>query len=265
MADPALNAAGLDRTADRQIRTVGAAQLTVSHDVGPYLDSIPGLEFDAVRTDRGFGPNSVLTTAGKDIVAVSATTRFGATGRTTMPDGVITAAVVTAAAPGSRWCGIDLAPGTLVVWGDAADHTGQDPAGLGYTFMATSQDRLTEVADQLGVTLSLPGRGQVHTLPPAPQARALGYTLAAVVEEAAGGIGLDINREHDVMHTFISALTTDGRLQRGRCRQGARQPDHHPHLHRIRLGGRSDGHPPGVVFSRPRVRAAAALCVRRAL
>lgn len=81
--------------------------------------------------------------------------------RTTLGDNQVLLAHIDASTPGSRWCEIDLKAGALIAYGPAAEHAAVNLPGLEFSFVAANIDLIAGLADEAGVTLHLPARGEV--------------------------------------------------------------------------------------------------------
>jgi AraC-like DNA-binding protein len=110
------------------------------------------------------GSTEVRTSVEPRFIANSVTTGIPIAGQSALPDDVVIVAHIAKSPPGSRWCGIDLEPGDVIVYAPSADHTGVDQPGLEFTFVATSLDQAEEMADGLHLDLTHPERGSVRAM-----------------------------------------------------------------------------------------------------
>ena len=175
------------------------AAFSVVDSVDGYTKSVAGVQVEAVRTGLGTGPNRVLTVQDDGLMFTSSDIGFPLRTRTTIGDDHVIVGCVEAAPPGSRWCELDLLPGTMAVYGPGAEHTGISPPGLRFKFAAIAADRLTELADQLESPLELPARGQVREFTAAPHAREVVSSRSELA--AAGTI-----EAADLQHTSAAVL-----------------------------------------------------------
>jgi AraC family ethanolamine operon transcriptional activator len=147
-----------------------------------YTEAVAGVVVDTVRLGEGLGPSVIRTAVEQRFIATSGTAGMPLAHHSTIPDDVVVVAHIARASPGSSWCGIDLEPGTAIVYSPSADHAGVDQSGLEFTFVATSVDQIGELADRLHLDLPRPERGMVRAAPRGAQAvdrtfRALAGTM----------------------------------------------------------------------------------------
>ena len=188
--------------------------VSVVEEVDGYSKAVMGIKIEAVRTGLGFGPNVVRATQGEGFVATSVTVQFPMLTWTTIGDDRVLAACITSAPPGSRWCEIDLQPGTVLIYAPGAEHTAVNPAGVSFTFAIAKQHELGELAQQLGLGFKPPPRGQVHALEPSVKSNALSSRLSSLVDAAVAGVPPQHNREDDILHAMTAALSEDRRSRR---------------------------------------------------
>jgi AraC-like DNA-binding protein len=134
--------------------------------------------------------------------------------RTTIPDDMILMAYIRSATPGSRWCEIDLKPGTVVVYAPAAEHTARNLPGLDFMFAITNQRRLDEHAEQLGIRIEAPPRGEVHRLARTPKTDLVGPVFSTFADSAATGEWPSTVCGDDVLRAMTHALSEEVRVQR---------------------------------------------------
>lgn len=209
-SDIPVNAAG----ASAPTGSEPAAVVTIADEIEQYTSAIPGAEVAAVRTGGGFGSSVLVTTTGRGFVAASGSLGFPVLGRATLGEDTIAAACITSAPPGSRWCEIDLEPGTVLAYGPEADHHAVSPAGLEYSLAITRQRHLEVIAQQLDLDPAIPPHGQVHALAASGSTNALRSVLAGVVDTAIAGVSPDADGEHDLLHALTAALSVGDRARR---------------------------------------------------
>jgi len=175
---------------------------------------VKGVDIKVIRTGRGDGPTTVSTVRSGSVVATSTSIGFPMASRSTMGDDVVVAACITSAPPGCRWCGIDLDAGTLLIYGPGAEHTAVNPAGVSFSFAATTQEALAERSELLGASISPPPRGQVHVLPPEPRASVLAHSVVGWVEASVAGTRQTHGGDEPLLDAMIGALSTGRRLHR---------------------------------------------------
>lgn len=187
--------------------------VSIVEEVDDYERSVRGIQIEAVRTGRGLGPNIVRTTHGDDFVATSVQTQFPMVGRTTISDELVIPVAITSAPPGSNWCGIDLEPGNVLIYGPGAEHTAINPAGIGFSFAAVPHNELASAANDLGLPYRPPSRGQVHALAPSPAVEALASCLSSLMDAAMAGVTPQQNGSR-ILHRLAAALSEDRRSWR---------------------------------------------------
>lgn len=154
-------------------------------DVDGYRGAVGGVDIAAIRAGQGSGPNRVMTVSHDDVTLTACDIGFPIRSHTTLGDDRLVISVMRTAPPGNRWCGIDLRPGLTLVHGPAAEHNATNREGLGFTFATTSAERLQERADQLGISIDLPGRGEVRELAPTTAAGEIRGAFAGVTTRGA--------------------------------------------------------------------------------
>ena len=181
----------------------------VVDEVDGLRQSIAGVEIEAIRTQLGPGPNRVLAADVGHFVFNSISQGFPTRSRTTIPDDVVIAAAITAAPPGSRWCEIELRPGSIIIYGPGTEHAAVNLPGLRFAFAIIRLDDLAQCADALMSSVATPPRGVVRevaltdaTLPLKP---ALDF-----FEDAAGRNGCSLQRPADDVARALVLAMTDG-------------------------------------------------------
>ena len=157
-----------------------SSRCVVADDVDAYSGALPGLHLDVVRTGAGFGANTTQSVLFDDVTLSSGQIGFPVLGRTNVAEDRVIAALVTTAPPGSRWCDMDLEPGTVLLYGSGAEHTGVDPAGLEFVFTTVELDSLNETASHLELRQPSVPRGHVYTLAPVAEVRFLATVLQSI-------------------------------------------------------------------------------------
>lgn len=150
-----------------------------------YERSVRGVEIQSVRTGEGHGPTSVKSDVGAGYVVTSVTAGFPMLNSATVDDGVVAATAIRSAPPGARWCGINIKPGMVVVYGPGVEHTAVNPEGMSFAFAIAAVGHLSRIADSMQVELAEPGAGEVATLVPSPASVRLHETIATHCDETA--------------------------------------------------------------------------------
>ena len=143
-----------------QPRSVEVAQTSVS-DADGYERSVGGIAIHAIRSGVGIGANRVSVVSDGVVTATSCDLGFPIMTSTTIGAERYIISLIRSSA-GSRWCGIDLQEGSVLVHGPSAEHTAANKVGLGFTFTAVSGEALRERANMLGVRIALPETGKVR-------------------------------------------------------------------------------------------------------
>jgi AraC-like DNA-binding protein len=186
------------------------------NEVDRYAKSIAGVEIEAVRNGNSEGANTVLTVREPRFTMTASDVRMPLLSRTTVGDDQVVMTYIRTARPGNRWCGIDLEAGSLLVYGPSAEHTAITRPGLGWTCTITDVDRLAASAEQLGIPIEPPPRGEVWEIPRSGRSQAVGTALCALTE-TAGVSSNNLDRpSDDVLRTMVLALAgTEHRYSAG--------------------------------------------------
>lgn len=197
-------------------RPIDTSQLVVADEAEVCSVALPGLTLDVIRTGAGHGPNITRSRDFGDVVIASRVIQFPIVGRTDIADHRILAVLITAAPEGSRWCEIDVEPGTVLLYGSGSEHTEVSPPGLSFSSVLIDCERLEELADQLDLPLRLPGKGMVDAFGPSPSVR----TLAAVLSSRRNPLtstAFGPTQGSSALHAVAAALSEDapnGRIGR---------------------------------------------------
>lgn len=138
------------------------AHVTESDD---YAKTVRGVDIEVIRVGGEAAATEIRSSVAPEWVATSMRIGFPVLSRTTLPDDQIAVGVVEHAPPGSRWCGIDLERGDVVVYGPEAEHTAVNPAGMRFSFAVMSTEDLAQESDLLDVYSKVP-RGSVERMLP---------------------------------------------------------------------------------------------------
>lgn len=160
--------------------SVNISQFVTADGVDAYSAALPGFHLDLVRTGVGFGPNITWSVSFDDVALCAGAIGFPMLSQTNVTDGRVAAALVTAAPPGSRWCEIDLQPGTVLLYGPGSDHTGISPAGLEFAFVTVDIDTLGRAAHQLELRQGRIAAGSIWSVAPTADVRSLAAALRTV-------------------------------------------------------------------------------------
>jgi AraC-like DNA-binding protein len=181
---------------------------SVADEAEMYASSFPGLDVEVVRIGHGDGPNVTRRTEFEDIALATGSIGFPMLGKANIGENTVLINLMTSAPPGSRWCGIDLEPGTLMLYAPGALHTGVSPVGLRFSFVATNVQAIAETADRLELEVDLPEKGRVRALNPTPEVR----RLTRILDLASDPLdSTDIAEMHhlDALHAAVAALSIE--------------------------------------------------------
>jgi AraC-like DNA-binding protein len=181
---------------------------SVADEAEMYASSFPGLDVEVVRTGQGDGPNVTRRTEFEDVSLATGSIGFPMLGKANIGENTVLINLITSAPPGSRWCGIDLEPGTMMLYGPGARHTGVSPVGLSFSFVAINVQAIEETADRLELKLTLPEEGRVRTLNPVDEVRSLTRFLDLASDPPDSA---DIAEMHhlDALHAAVAALSIE--------------------------------------------------------
>jgi AraC-like DNA-binding protein len=182
--------------------------LVVADEVDEYSSALPGLRLDVVRTGEGYGPNIARSVVFDDVAIGSGIVQFPVLGRTVIGDTDVVFALVTSALPGSRWCEIDVQPGTLLIYGPGSEHAAVSPAGIGYSFTLGDVRALEEHADELELPVHAAERGRVRVLPSNQRTKPLRRLLSSLRDPLAPAAFRRVTRR-DTFRAAAAALADD--------------------------------------------------------
>ena len=184
------------------------SDLFVAYEAEDYAASIPGFDIDVCRTGHGTGPNVTRSTRLTEGMVSSTVVQFPMLGKARIGENTILINLVTSAPPGSRWCGIDIQPGTVMLYGPESPHTGITPVGFSFSFIALDIKAIEETADRLELDLELPDRGRVRTLDLTEGVRSLTRSLHLLGDPVEPD-GFDGAYHLDTVHTAVAALSLE--------------------------------------------------------
>ena len=122
-----------------------------AHEVDQFEMAIAGLQLDLVRTDKGIGPCRMTCAGSEDAMVSAGSMGFSAFTRTTIPDDCAVFLLVTAAPPGSAYCGVDLDLGQLHFYAPGTSFVGINPAGLGASILVVPTASIKSAAALLEI------------------------------------------------------------------------------------------------------------------
>jgi len=204
-------------THDRPRSPHTVVRCTVAEEVEDYNSSVAGIDIEAVRAGRGVGPTQVLAARGGRFTFTASMIGFPMLSRTTIPDDMVVIGYIRSAPPGSRWCGIDLEPGAVIVEAPAAEHAGRNLPGLDFMFVIAGRQQLDSHADQLGIRIEPPSRGEVHQLARMPNTDLIAESFAAFADVARTGVYPSTALRQEVLRAMTHALSGDEPVRRVGC------------------------------------------------
>lgn len=146
--------------------------------VSGYRDALPEYKLDLVQTGRGSEPTRTWLVEEGGVTMGCTSIAFPMFGHFRSPHDAVTVIAITSAPPSARWAGVDLEPGTVLVYGPDVHHTGISPAGLELTYLTY---RIPPMEEGMGRRAKMPEPGTAAVF----EARAIGGGLAAEMETFA--------------------------------------------------------------------------------
>ena len=182
--------------------------VNVVDEADSYTSAVRGVTVETARVGRGIGPNHVVGVPGEHLTVTSARFGFPMTAGAYVPDDRMLAAYVHENPAESRWCGVPLREGSVVVYPPGAEHVAVNQPGLHFTFAITEPESLMAHADRLGVPAELPAGNRLWEIPASRASELLGkklnrLTRAAVADEPIGRCF------ETVLDAFVRALAGD--------------------------------------------------------
>jgi AraC-like DNA-binding protein len=189
------------------------ALFRVIDETDDYTNAVAGPTVEAVRIGKGVGPNVVLALPGDRLTVTSSSIGMPMVSRSRIADGRIVATFVHRTHGESRWCGVDLEPGTVMVYGSGAEHMAVNRPGLRFTFVITDVDQLCAAAATADVPLDVAPDGSAVEFRPSESTVALGRALDAY---GSGVVQADVGPAHadDLLLPFARLLSAGGDCRR---------------------------------------------------
>ena len=85
--------------------------------VDAYREGLPEYKLDLVQTGRGSEPTRTWLVEEGGVTMGCTSIAFPLLGHFRSPDDAVTVVAITSAPPSARWAGVDLEPGTVLVYG----------------------------------------------------------------------------------------------------------------------------------------------------
>ena len=185
-----------------RVRTV------IAYEADDHSAAFTGMDMDVVRTAHGRGANTTRIHTSEQVTVVSSSIRFPILSRTTTPEDRVIIASILSAPPGNRWCGMDLEPGTVLLYGPGTEHTATSRVGLVYAFASFQLQALEETADRLHLPFNPPMNGHVRALAPTSKVRSLIATLG-IGGDKGDSITSAMRGRLDPLHAAVAALSAE--------------------------------------------------------
>ena len=198
--------------------TQGVVRKSQVADVDGYRRTVRGVDIEATRLGVGVNPNTVQAVLDDQFVATSCWIGFPIATRTSIPDDRLVIASMGTAPPGSRWCEVDLQPGTTMVYAPDSDHAAVNLPGLRFTFTVVEADALAERMDVLEIPAQRLERGGVSDFIDRPGAATVADRLLSLPSLPLGRVPA---AQQDELLTEISFMLA------GRWSRGRREPPRH--------------------------------------
>jgi AraC-like DNA-binding protein len=189
-------------------------------DVDGYQRRVRGVNIEATRLDVGVSPNTVQAVTDDHFVATSCWIGFPIATRTSIPDDRLVIASMGTAPPGSRWCEVDLQPGTTMVYAPGSDHAAVNLPGLRFTFTVVEADALAARTDLLGIAARSIERGRVSDFIDRPGASSVADRLLTI-PDLQGGL-VPASQQDELLSDVAFMLSGPWP---GRLREPPRRPD----------------------------------------
>ena len=106
----------------RDIPRVRPPTPRVIDETEEYTSTVAGVTVEAVRVGRGLGPNIVLGVPGEQLTFTMSKVGFPMHACARIPEDRIVAAFIHENPASSRWCGIELKPGSALVYLPGTEH-----------------------------------------------------------------------------------------------------------------------------------------------
>jgi AraC-like DNA-binding protein len=125
-------------------------------------------------------------------------------------EGAVGIVLIESAPPGSRWCGTDLEPGTLLLYGPGHDHTEVSYPGLAFSLVEFTVSMLETVADRRQLPMCMPESDHEIVVGSSPEANALRALLETIDLSLQGGSKLPDSEEIVSLAVEVMALESRG-------------------------------------------------------
>ena len=165
--------------------------LTVIEETDGYAGQNTAVGADAVRIGRGVGPSVVVTAPGDPVAMTSIRYGFPMTVGAYIPDNRLLAAYVHEHPGESRWCGVPLQKGSVVVYPPGTEHFAIAHPGLRLSYVLADPEPLMTLADRYGISAEIPEARRLLEIPASPATSRMGRVLDGLTCAAAAGEQLE--------------------------------------------------------------------------
>lgn len=116
-------------------------------EVDEFSSAVAGVPVEYVRTDAGSGPCCLTAADTGDVRFATGSMGFSALAGAEIPASVGIFALISAAPPGSRWCGTELVEGQVYFLAPGTSFMGVEPEGLRVSLATVRSQDVERVAD----------------------------------------------------------------------------------------------------------------------
>jgi len=148
------------------------------------------------------------------LAATNIDVQFPILSRAVIPENRLTVSVMISTPPSNSWCGIDLEPGLVVIYGPGVEHTAVNPVGTRFVFAVVDLPALQRLAASMKLDLDPPRRGEVALLHPAPETRAFTDCLRRLFRTDESRVEARRVVESDLLYAIVRCLRSSRRKQR---------------------------------------------------
>ena len=184
------------------------AVLRLVDESDDYTSAVAGVTVEGARVGEGVGPNVVLGVPGDSVTVTSSHLGFPMTAGAHIPPDRIAAAFVHENTGGSRWCGVQLQPGSVIVYPPETAHLAVNHPGLHFTFAITEPERLMALAERLGLPTEIPRAPHLHEIPRSDAVKSFGGALDRLTRSAIADERFEQHVE-PVLAAFARVLAGD--------------------------------------------------------
>jgi AraC-like DNA-binding protein len=153
----------------------------VIDEADDYTATVAGVTLESVRVGRGLGPNVVLGIVGEPLTVTTSRIGFPMHSFARIPENQVAAAFVLENPRGSRWCGVELQPGSAIVYPPGTEHYATNQPELRFGFVIADAERVATMAD------TSIGNAGLHEIAPSHATQRFGLALNRLATTAVDG------------------------------------------------------------------------------